>query len=447
VSVLVYHPDSEVRSMLAFKLDADFHLEVFGAQSPEEALRLLENMQGIQLLICRQMRGQEGLIEKLAQRKIKIACLVCHKGKLKKDPSLAEVRVMGFIEEARIAEDIGKQIQDLIQSRTIIPEKAKIEYCSIDTNLLIRVSPLEADIYVRLSDKKFIKLFREGDQFNLEDLKRYSHQKKVSQMYIKRSETVEFVQKLTRQLISILNRNPFDDKSSAEIAEQAHEVLRELTQRVGFTPEVQEAAKETVKLSMKIMGKSPRLAQILQRIQAEPKNYTSSHSMMVAQVACSIASGMEWHSESTFHKLTLAAFFHDFTLKNQELAAIQSLQELEETKSHFSKEELAEFRAHPAKAAELVRALTEVPPDVDAIVLQHHERPDASGFPRGIASARISPLSAVFIIAHDLVHFMIQAGDQFQLDQFLTASDSWYAGANFRKVHQAIKKARLNQVA
>jgi HD-GYP domain-containing protein (c-di-GMP phosphodiesterase class II) len=445
MSVLVYHPDSDVRSMLAFKLNAAFHLEILAVESPDEALAALEANHGIQLIICEQTDGSESLLHRLAVQKVKIPCIICHQDELQGVSGFADLMVIGFVEESKIAEGIEKLIRELIQNRTVLPGDSNLAFCPIGTSLLIRVSPLKADIYIRLSSKKLIKLFREGDDFNLEDLKKYYQKKKVETMYLRRSETGEFLQKLTDELRNLLNSSDFDEKSSREIASAAHETLRELSHRVGFTPEIQEAAKQAVALSVKSMGKSPRLNQVLKRIQSEADSYISSHSMKVAHVACSIAEGIDWKSETTFHKLTLAAFFHDFTLHNQELAAIQTLEELEKSKDQFSEQEIQSFRLHPIKAGELVRSLSEVPPDVDLIVSQHHERADGSGFPRKATGARIGALSAIFIISHDLVHFMIQAGDQFKLEKFLKIYYSSYSGSHFRKAFQALKESGVQE--
>src|SRR6185312_15892576 len=100
-------------------------------------------------------------------------------------------------------------------------------------------------------------------------------------------------------------------------------------------------------------------------------------------IACAIATQMDWASDSTFQKLTLAAFLHDITLSNHELAQCDTVQEAIDKKT-FTEAEIAGFRVHPAKGAEIARQFQEVPPDVDVIILQHHERPDGSGFPRGI---------------------------------------------------------------
>jgi HD-GYP domain-containing protein (c-di-GMP phosphodiesterase class II) len=67
---------------------------------------------------------------------------------------------------------------------------------------------------------------------------------------------------------------------------------------------------------------------------------------------------------------------------------------------------------HPNDASDLTLLMTEILPDVDTVVAQHHELPDGTGFPRKLSGARISPLSSVFIVAHDLVYEIMHSGDE-----------------------------------
>lgn len=99
------------------------------------------------------------------------------------------------------------------------------------------------------------------------------------------------------------------------------------------------------------------------------------------------------------------------------------------------------MRNHPSAAAELARQLRQLPADVDTIVLQHHEQPDGSGFPRGLFSHQISPLACVFIVAQDLLNHFLDFGNigDDLLQAFLTRQEPRYAQGIFRKIHESLK--------
>lgn len=184
---------------------------------------------------------------------------------------------------------------------------------------------------------------------------------------------------------------------------------------------------------MRAIGKNPTLADILEKIRTSEGKYISAHFTMTAFIACGIASAIHWNSEGTFYKLNLAAFLHDITLDNQELAAVPNLRELEKKKDRFSPDELRKYKIHTIKAAEIAREFQEVPPDVDTIIVQHHERPDGTGFPRGLRHTHIAPLAALFIIAHDFVQYAYGKPDA-NLGEFLKLNENYYVGGNFKKV-------------
>ena len=60
---------------------------------------------------------------------------------------------------------------------------------------------------------------------------------------------------------------------------------------------------------------------------------------------------------------------------------------------------LKEFQQHPIYGYEVVSQLDRTPPEVAEAVLQHHERWDGSGFPKGLKGWDISPLAQIIGIA------------------------------------------------
>jgi HD-GYP domain-containing protein (c-di-GMP phosphodiesterase class II) len=226
------------------------------------------------------------------------------------------------------------------------------------------------------------------------------------------------------------------------------ESVQAMSQRLGFSAEVQELTKQSVGQTIKTIRNIPQLSELLLQIRKEKDKYIASHSMLLAYVSCALASKMEWSSDTTYQKLTLAAFLHDMVLKNNDLAAIQTLEELEQNSKKFSPAEQKTYRDHPALGAEIVRRFHEIPPDVDLIIAQHHERPDGTGFPRGLTHLRIGPLSSVFIISHDIVAYLLsseQAGNtqnERVLEEFVEKNKGKYVGGNFKKLMTAIPKIK-----
>jgi HD-GYP domain-containing protein (c-di-GMP phosphodiesterase class II) len=317
------------------------------------------------------------------------------------------------------------------------------ELCRIRTSLLLRVSPLRSDIYIRLSDIKFVKLFQEGTAFEKEDFDKYMIKKNVPYFYIKVSDCGEFIQKFTDDLTKILNAQPFNSKVAGELTEATLEATQELILRMGPTHAVQTLVKTSVAIAVRDVASSPKLSQLLSRINRDKEKYLASHSLLLGQIACTIATSMAWSSEMTYYKLNLAAFLHDITILNPKLAPLRHPRELKGREKEFTKADIDEFTNHTMTAAELSKRFTEVPPDVDAIIAQHHEEPDGTGFPRGLTSTRISPLAAIFIVAHDLLHFILMSEGKPNIGNYLKSRNEKYNAGTFKKIMKTISEMPL----
>ena len=77
---------------------------------------------------------------------------------------------------------------------------------------------------------------------------------------------------------------------------------------------------------------------------------------------------------------------------------------------------------------------------MDIILSQHHERPDGTGFPRGMAGKLISPLSALFIMAQDLVHTVME-DPRTNAEDFFKDHASLYQAGQFKKILALVLKS------
>lgn len=335
---------------------------------------------------------------------------------------------------ARLSVAIDDWVDQGIIRETSAPESR----CRIRTKILLSVSPLKGDIYIRLSESKFVKLFSQGDVFDRSDLEKYAEKKGVQYLYIKHNECALFAAKYKEDLEKLLKTPTTSLAQVILSAETVHETVQSLVRTIGFTPEVQEIVKTQVALTMKAIEGNLTLSDLLAKLKGNQGRYLSAHSHLAAYFACALAAQLKWGSEQTFVKLNLACFIHDITLENHALAAEKSVNEVQLNKT-YSAEEVKAFQDHARHAAGLVSNFTEVPPDVDTIVAQHHELPDGTGFPQGLNHTRIAPLTAIFIVAHDMAQWAMAHGFEFDGEQFLARNGEKYVGSQFKKIVAALQ--------
>jgi HD-GYP domain-containing protein (c-di-GMP phosphodiesterase class II) len=445
VNILLIQDDPNIREKVVFVLDGQFNSTVFEADSAEGAKRILvekaaENIK-IHLMVIDCDKSKSKDMNRLRAEYSEIQSMTYLHG----DPGerLAISSPPGhpipvFVDRKDIIQNLITTVGALIKQESLPDPNDDRAYCKIRTKLLLAVCPLKSDIYIRLGESKYLRLMKQGDVFDLADMEKYTVKKGVEFLYLKAEQVSDFVRKFQDELVGYLSQKPaIQIEEVVKIADQVTETIQSLAASVGFTPEVQGLAKTQVQMTIKAMGKSPKLSKLLDKLESYRGQYIASHSTVAGYLACSIASQMQWGSETTFHKLTLAAFLHDITLTNHELAECGTIEESQKDK--FSEAEQKAYKDHPMKGAEAVRQFSEVPPDVDIIIAQHHERPDGSGFPRTLTTTYIAPLAAIFIVAHEMAKFALAKGPSFKPADFLAEVRDKYKTGQFRKVVVAIE--------
>ena len=434
MEVLLLHKNQEDLAKFVFFIEGNYGAHVTEVGSLDAAFKTLQaQTPKIDLVI---MFGTHGTDEQMRDFASKVSALpaIFILDEALRDQAAAWEGTFLVVAPEQHTEEVTTAIDDWIEQKILEAPGTKSAHVRIRTRLLLSVCPLKGDVFIRLNDQKFVRLFKEGDVFDLGDMEKYTIKKGVEHLYIKRDQCKEFISKLGKQLQKTLDAGRLSVEGSTKLAQSVHEAIQELVANVGFTPEVQNLVKTQVDISLKAIGKDPGLADLMRKFQNMEGLYVSTHSILTANLACAMAVQMQWGSAPTFHKLTLAGFLHDITLENQELSAIKTLEELEVNKDKFSLDEIKQYREHAIRCAELVRKMNEVPPDVETIIRQHHERPDGTGFPGGLSHKYIAPLSSLFIVAHDLADYALEAKSNFNIEVFIQKNAELYKSSYFRKI-------------
>jgi hypothetical protein len=447
MNVLIFNPDAEKLKILAFYLESALQIEVDSAPTLEKAMSFLLADKAIDLIVVDDDPATSMLFKYLLSADSKIPIIIIGRSKTSTLSVKPELVIREYLTEAEAAEGlprIARQIASHLENDSYTPNHG---YCRISVELLLAVVPLAGDIFVRLSNVKYVKIFNAGVTFTEGDLARIWNVKKLDHLYIEKRTAPDFVKKLQVRLLKMqISASPKDPKLFDTISE-VHKTVQELSTKIGFTPEVMALTKMQVEMTVKMIGSSPRLSRLIEHSVLVGANYSSSHSILVAHVACCIAAKMNWPAESTFNKLILASFMHDITMANPELAKIRTRDELRKMRANLTDAEITLVENHPFAASDLVNKLTEIPSDVYLIVQQHHEKPDGSGFPRGLRGQSIAPLAAVFIVAHEMVELYCDMGDAFDVVVFWERRLSDYDTGTFKKIARAFFEPSSNPAA
>jgi HD-GYP domain-containing protein (c-di-GMP phosphodiesterase class II) len=442
MDILLISDSKKLQELLSFQLTARLPISIRESATSKEGLEFLNGRTQICELVVAPFSGSESPIIQTMRDKKPYLPIIFYFDPMISEPveaDFAGITLLGLVEMSKLVEGVTSIIQKFMDALGV--KQDPMDYCPIRTNLLLRVNPLKADIFIRLSLQKYVKVFASESHFTKEDLDKYAA-KDVEYLFVRREDADSFIAKFQGELDQMLNRDDLKPAEAMAVVEETQDVVQELFQRVGFNEEVQGLAKKSVQLTMKAIGKNPTLGSLLERLQNNG-NYLSQHSTLLAEISCCIAKEMEWGSESSFSKLVLASLMHDIALINPDLAKINTLKELEANKAKFPAEMVKAYNLHSVKAADVVRSFKEIPADVDVIVSQHHERPDGGGFPRGLSHMQIAPLGALFIVAHDLTQHLLEQKEKFSLPAYIADRATLYSAGNFKKIMAALGKVKI----
>lgn len=193
--------------------------------------------------------------------------------------------------------------------------------------------------------------------------------------------------------------------------------------------------------------KSAKLNQLFSsfKIDRSENNYILTHIGMLINISAAICIQMEWDSDTTLEKFVYAAYLHDMALVHRpDLVRIATLEELESLRGVISEVDYHLILEHPNIAANSINDFSEIPPDVEIIIRQHHELPKRSGFPTKCGYQKIAPFAAVFIVAHNLTDYILTnpnwnpAGIRRSLDEYIEKSEGQLQGSHFTKIFRSL---------
>jgi PAS domain S-box-containing protein/putative nucleotidyltransferase with HDIG domain len=165
--------------------------------------------------------------------------------------------------------------------------------------------------------------------------------------------------------------------------------VRDITERKQTEAELKEASE---KLRKAMEGTIHTIA-----LTAEMRDpYTAGHQQRVAKLACAIAREMNL-SEVQTEGIRVAGSLHD-------IGKIYVPAEILSKPGHLRKNEMNLIKDHAEVGYDLLKTV-EFPWPVAQIVLQHHERIDGSGYPRGLSGEDISLEARIMSVA-DVIEAM-----------------------------------------
>jgi len=446
---LVISSSPYMRGILKFVLETLLLTEVTELESEEKALLYLKNLVHAPSMIVYDYTPNSYLIEdffgylKENAKSVKIVILV-DEIRAEGKELLKDLNQFVLMDESSLPNNLVDEAQKTFENS---PYMNHSEYCRIDIDFLSILDGINKNLYLKIGPDKFVKVFNEDDNTNDLDMKKY-RDKGIKYLYVSRDTAIWVISQIQRQINIFLKANNFRFvlRGANDTPEKKFEqkILR-IDEDVHVDSEFKKIIDKAVEKIRSIVEKEQKVEVIINMLKENKNEYAffTQKMNLTSVIACLLAKQLDWISKTSIDKIVYASVISDITLAvRPKLLKIKTLTEFEKIKSHLSDEDQKIFLSHPKDASNLIKSyFNSAPTDTDVLALQHHEQPDGSGFPMGLRAEKISPISALFIVANDFSYYFL-TDEEPSMEDFLLKCQGRYDYVNFRKVVKALEKIR-----
>lgn len=440
MKILFIGTDLDVFNLFQLALSYEFGVDLEHVHTPELSVDLLESNTSYKMIIVLLPLEEEPkkLFDLLGLQKIPIPLLFtadnstiseCHKY-LKFNTLTSRVSYEShhkiIVRSFERLLSVGKRI-----------EKENQGYSAIPLNFFYTKSFVKTDVYMKINEKKYLRIFRARDTITQDDMNKY-RDKGVTHLYLKHTEFLETTNEFMQNVREKLERTKMETKHLNFVTGFAHDSICKLIPELGIKEEVLLMVGDAILNLKEVMSRKFDMKMMMKNI-LKGDGYKSEHSLFLVYLSCATLRETQWHSLENLDKLTVASFFHDlFVEDNTENLSLSD----DITKIKVPKATMKKYINHPFLAIEFLEKLSDISPDVGKIILNHHEKPDGTGFPHGNNWKKIFPLAAIFIVAEDFSNCIYAGGnDHAFIEDILDDFEQKYYQGNFKKALEGLRSS------
>lgn len=435
---------SEMREIIKMDIEANYDVEIFEAVDGANAIELINSQGPFDLVICDynmpHKNGAEVFTElRKNNRTTPFLLISTHADKFEefflKDTNVSTLGKPYNDEEFTVL------IEQLLAQKSLRTQRDS--YLPVSISVLSKVVYPGVSLYIRLNEGQYVKVLKLDAPFNKSEFDRFSA-KGLTHLFVELIDIKILISNFRKDVFAKFDWDNIDVKKAVENLEEDWSLVLDCTRNFGWPESIKSMTRENIARTVEILKKNPDLVQLWEKLKlSKNKGQVAPHCYFLVLLMTSILKELGWDSESTLKKITFAALLHDMELTDDAFAIkLQRLSELGFGTATKSKGDEVIFN-HPITAARFVSFWSSCPPDVDKLILQHHERFDGKGFPNKLTFLNIFSLAGVMIIAEDIIYQSL-LNDELNLLEYFKSKEEYYSRGEYKKVFEATCKVLQN---
>lgn len=274
------------------------------------------------------------------------------------------------------------------------------DYMPIAIDELVSGTINPVDLFVRISDDKYVQVAKANSSLELAQIKNYKS-KAIEYLYVRKAEYAKVARQSILLAGMVIERKDVSpEKKSTYLSAASGSVFKRLD-HIGFDMEVYNCAKQVTDAVVTLVDSQSQFTHLIAGL-ASSSDYLMNHSIAVSVISTMIGQEMGFTKKATLEKLALGGLLHDVGLKTLPPALVKK------PLIEMSTEEIQLYETHPYKGAQLLAGLGVVPDDIVSIVYEHHENSIGQGYPQRIRDVKAHPLGKVVALATQFVDLTLE---------------------------------------
>jgi HD-GYP domain-containing protein (c-di-GMP phosphodiesterase class II) len=276
------------------------------------------------------------------------------------------------------------------------------EMTNVPKELFTDGIPLPAEVYTRLDQGKFVLIGKKDDISNLSKL--HAVQENKASLFVRNADYPAVLNYNLQIIDKAINNESVSPVLKLNLIKGVTEsVLSDLARNDLYIGSFDRCKQISgfIKDTVAQIKDFDKFIDIMSALEGD----VVTKSIATSVISLSMCHQMGITMKTTLEKVVMGAFLRDVGLKEIPNSILMKPRHLRD------EAEVQYYESHPLRGVEILRRMKEVPADVLAIVLEHHENAMGLGYPRRIRDMKMNPLARIVALADIFVEMLYEPMD------------------------------------
>ncbi len=273
-------------------------------------------------------------------------------------------------------------------------------YCRLAVDDFTSGHQIKFNIFLRLSDTKFIKIAHKGEDLSIDRIREY-RVKGLDFFYLKRDDFRKYVG-FNVTLSKVASKSHGIDRiRRLNLLRHTGEVIVEQIQHDGVDKELYDDSATFIRSTVDMLTEDTDVFE-LQDLFNKHADHLYSHSVAVSLYSVMLAKTMGWRLPNNNFKVAIGGLLHDIGKKELDRSFLMK------PRMHWTVDEVKAYESHSTRGADILRQINSIPEDIIQITQEHHEDCLAQGFPARLKKTQIHPMAKLISVASEFCNLVVK---------------------------------------